>query len=61
MPREKGIQVSATIPAEWDQIIETHKWDAHLTKTGVVKKAVEEYLVNHNLLPESPGTETTGE
>jgi hypothetical protein len=50
---EKGVQVNATVPKEWDTILEDHRWNVRKTKTQLVKTAVEEYLVNHGLLPES--------
>ena len=52
--KEKGVQVSATIPTEWDHIIEEHRWDVRKSKTQVVRTAVEEYLVSHGLLIERP-------
>jgi len=48
--REKGVQVSATVPTAWDDILEEHKWDVRKTKTNVVKTAIGEYLVNHGLI-----------
>lgn len=53
--REKGVQVSATIPTEWDNVLEEHKWDVRKTKTNVVKTAIQEYLVNHGLIPDPEG------
>jgi hypothetical protein len=47
---EKGVQVNATVPKEWDQKLEDHRWSVRMTKTQVVRKAVEEYMVNHGLL-----------
>lgn len=55
--KEKGVQVNATIPPAWDEILEDHRWNVRMTKTQVVRTAVEEYLTNHGLLP----TETSGE
>ena len=52
--KEKGVQVSATIPTEWDQIIEEHRWDVRKSKTQVVRTAVEEYLVKRGLLEGEP-------
>jgi len=54
---EKGIQVSATVPKEWDKILEEHKWDVRKTKTKVIYTAVQEYLVNHGLIPNPEGNE----
>lgn len=48
---KKGVQVNATVPEEWNDILEKHQWEAKTRKTGLVKLAVYEYLVNHNLLP----------
>jgi len=48
---EKGVQVNATVPKQWNDILEQHQWTAKTRKTGLVKQAVYEYLVNHNLLP----------
>lgn len=50
MAKEKGVQVSATIPPAWDTILEDHRWLVRMTKTQLVRKAVEEYLTNHQLL-----------
>ena len=52
--KEKGVQVSATIPTEWDQIIEEHRCDVRKSKTQVVRTAVEEYLVKRGLLEGEP-------
>ena len=52
---EKGVQVNATVPKEWDNILEDHRWNVRKTKTQLVKTAVEEYLVNHGLLPDPEG------
>jgi len=48
---EKGVQVNATVPKQWNDILEQHQWVAQTRKTGLVKQAVYEFLVNHNLLP----------
>lgn len=53
MAKEKGVQVSATIPPSWDTVLEDHRWQVRMTKTQLVRKAVEEYLTNHNLLSET--------
>lgn len=47
---EKGVQVNATVPKEWDQKLEDHRWSVRMTKTQVVRTAVEEYMRNHGLL-----------
>jgi hypothetical protein len=53
---EKGIQVSATIPQEWFDVIEKHKWDAHKTRTQVIYTAIEDYLIKNELItPEATG------
>lgn len=51
---EKGVQVNATVPKEWDNILEDHRWTVRKTKTQLVKTAVEEYMKNHGLLPADP-------
>jgi len=52
---EKGVQVSATVPREWDDILEDHKWDVRKTKTKVIYTAVQEYLVKRNLIEDPDG------
>lgn len=47
---EKGVQVNATVPKEWDQKLEDHRWTVRMTKTQVIRAAVEEYMTNHGLL-----------
>jgi len=60
---EKGVQVNATVPKEWDNILEDHRWTVRKTKTQLVKTAVQEYMINHGLLDANgevarPGDET---
>ena len=57
---EKGVQVNATVPKEWDAKLEDHRWSVRMTKTQVVRKAVEEYMINHGLLA-AGGSEDQGE
>ena len=62
--KEKGVQVNATIPPAWDEILEDHRWNVRMTKTQVVRTAVEEYLTNHRLLPseaDSPSETPAGD
>ena len=47
---DKGVQVNATVPKEWDALLEDHKWKVKKTKTQLVRAAVEEYMINHDLL-----------
>ena len=54
---EKGVQVNATVPKEWDQKLEDHRWSVRMTKTQVVRTAVEEYMRNHGLL-DTPTTQS---
>jgi len=49
MATSKGVQVSATISKELDQAIEDHRWSVRMTKTELVRTAVEEYAFNHGL------------
>jgi hypothetical protein len=49
MALTKGVQVSATISKELDQAIEDHRWSVRMTKTELVRTAVEEYAQNHGL------------
>lgn len=49
---EKGVQVSATIPQEWFDTLEKHKWEAHKTRTQVIYTAIQEYLLERGLLEE---------
>lgn len=58
MATSKGVQVSATISKELDQAIEDHRWSVRMTKTELVRTAVEEYAINHGL---QVGSETPGE
>lgn len=55
---EKGVQVNATVPKEWDKILEDHRWSVRMTKTQVIRTAVEEYLHNHGLLEPTAGEES---
>lgn len=48
---EKGVQVSATIPQEWDEVLEDHRWNVRMKKTELIRQAIGEYFVNHDLLP----------
>jgi predicted DNA-binding protein len=48
---EKGVQVSATVPKEWDAKLEEHHWKVKKTKTQVVRTAVEQYMQREGLLP----------
>lgn len=57
---EKGVQVSATIPKEWDAALEDHRWTVRMTKTQVVRTAVEEYMVRNGLIP-SPDADRESE
>lgn len=52
---EKGVQVSATIPQEWFDTIEKHKWDAHKTRTQVIYTAIEDYMIKNGLIPDPEG------
>jgi len=52
MAVQKGVQVSATISKELDQALEDHRWSVRMTKTELVRTAVEEYAAKHNLLPQ---------
>ena len=58
---EKGVQVNATIPKDWDQKIEDHRWTVRMTKTQVIRTAVEEYMRNHQLLTEDLPAEQHGD
>ena len=59
MAKEKGVQVSATISPELNQALEDHRWSVRLTKTELVRVAVEEYAHKHHLLAVSaPSSET---
>lgn len=49
MAKIKGVQVSATISPELNDSIEDHRWTVRKTKAEVIKIAVEEYAVNHQL------------
>jgi hypothetical protein len=49
MAKEKGVQVSATISPELNQALEDHRWSVRLTKTELVRVAVEEYAHKHHL------------
>ena len=53
MAVQKGVQVSATISKELDQALEDHRWSVRMTKTELVRTAVEEYAAKHGLLPET--------
>jgi len=60
---EKGVQVNATVPKDWDKLLEDHRWTVRKTKTQLVKTAVQEYMINHGLLDANgevarPGDET---
>ena len=65
MAKEKGVQVSATIPPEWDETLENHRWEVRKTKTQLVRTAIEEYFINHGLVvepenqPEAPAPDAT--
>ena len=55
---EKGVQVNATIPKDWDKAIEDHRWTVRMTKTQVIRTAVEEYMQHHGIMPaQTPGQE----
>jgi len=57
MAVQKGVQVSATISKELDQALEDHRWSVRMTKTELVRTAVEEYAAKHNLIG-TPDSET---
>ena len=48
---KKGVQVNATIPPEWDQKLEDHRWTVRKTKTQLVKSYVERGMIQDGLLP----------
>lgn len=50
--KTKGVQVTATVDPELDAILEDHRWTVRKTKTELVRLAIEEYAVNHNLIPQ---------
>jgi len=52
---EKGVQVSATVPKEWDAKLEDHRWTVRMTKTQLVRAAIEEYMVHHGLIADPEG------
>lgn len=54
---EKGVQVNATIPRDWDAKLEDHRWTVRMTKTQVVRTAVQEYMQRHGLLPSDADSE----
>ena len=60
MAVQKGVQVSATISKELDQALEDHRWSVRMTKTELVRTAVEEYAAKHNLLPQPQEHPTDG-
>ena len=47
---EKGVQVSATIPREWDTKLEDHRWTVRMTKTQLVRDYVRRGMINDGLL-----------
>jgi len=47
---EKGVQVSATIPRDWDAKLEDHRWTVRMTKTQLVRTAVEQYMRREGLI-----------
>ena len=51
MAVSKGVQVSATISKQLDQALEDHRWSVRMTKTELVRTAIEEYAQRNNLLP----------
>lgn len=55
---EKGVQVNATVPKDWDEKLEDHRWTVRKTKTQVIRTAVEEYMQNHGLLTAEQSDET---
>ena len=59
MAVQKGVQVSATISKELDQALEDHRWSVRMTKTELVRTAVEEYASRNGLLPKSDADSET--
>ena len=55
MAVQKGVQVSATISKELDQALEDHRWSVRMTKTELVRTAVEEYAAKHGLIADPEG------
>jgi hypothetical protein len=53
MAVQKGVQVSATISKELDQALEDHRWSVRMTKTELVRTAIEEYAHRNGLLPQT--------
>lgn len=58
---EKGVQVNATVPKEWDNKLEDHRWTVRKTKTQLIRDYVERGMKADGLLPESDADSESGE
>ena len=47
---EKGVQVNATVPKEWDNKLEDHRWTVRKTKTQLIRDYVERGMIEDGLL-----------
>lgn len=50
---EKGVQLNATVPRDWDTKLEDHRWTVRKTKTQLVKSYIERGMIQDGLLPAS--------
>lgn len=48
--KTKGVQVSATIPADLHAVLEDHRWDVRMTFTELVGHALKEYALAQKLI-----------
>jgi len=48
-PKRKGQQVSATVPAEYFDGLEDHRWTARKTMPQIVREALDDYVAKHSL------------
>lgn len=53
---KKSVQVSASVSPETFQALDDYRWANRLEKTDVLRLAVEEFIVNHDIQvqPETP-------
>jgi hypothetical protein len=51
---EKGVQVNATVPKEWDKAMEDHRWNVRMTKTQLVREYVRRGMIADGLIPDTP-------
>lgn len=48
-PAKKSVQVSASVSPEMFNALEDYRWTQRLEKTDVLRKALEEFVVNHDI------------